>query len=201
MNNLRSKWNRKHKDKMEQLKEQTANPRLKKLSVYLNGGTALDLACGLGANSLFLASRDYQVQAKDISDVAIQHIQVQAEKYNLNVNSEVCDLTDLSKLHGNNSPFDLVVMTYYLDRSLFPIHNKLVKENGYFFMETYYQTPQRENQKVSKHFQLQPNELLTVFKDWSVLFFEENEQEGRQTIFCQKRQNVSTSRGCESDGK
>jgi tellurite methyltransferase len=183
----KTKWNRKHTQRITQLEEPSANPRLENLTAYLTGDTALDLACGLGGNSLFLARKNYQVEAIDISDVAINYIQEKKEEQNLNIYPQVCDLTDLSQHKWKHSPFDLVVITYYLDRSLFPMMKSMIKDNGYFFMETFYQTPQSENQSVSNQYKLQSKELLAEFEDWNVIFFEENEQEGRQTIFCQKR--------------
>jgi tellurite methyltransferase len=185
--NSRTKWNRKHKERLVEQKEPAPNPRLQNLSAYLTGGTALDLACGLGGNSMFLARMNYQVQAIDISDVAIHFIQEQAAQNNLNIHPQVADLTDLSESEFPNSPYHLVVITFYLDRSLFPILKNLIKADGYLFIETFYQTPQKEDQGVSNQYKLQPKELLSQFGDWNVLFFEENEQEGRQTIFCQKQ--------------
>ena len=185
--NTRSKWNAKHKERLYDLIEPAPNPRLKNLSAFLNGGTALDLACGLGGNSLFLARRNFQVQAVDISDVAINYIQEHSTNDKLNINPMVWDLTKCNELNWQNNSFDSVVITYYLDRKLFPILKSIIKENGYFFMETYYQSPQSVNQGVSNQYKLQPKELLAEFREWKVLSFEENEQEGRQAIFCQKR--------------
>lgn len=184
--NTRDKWNSKYMERIDQLAEPSPNPRLINLSAYLNGGSALDLACGLGANSLYLARMNYQVQAMDISDVAINYIQEQSSKHHLNIQSSVSDLTDLRKLEELNGSFDLVVISYYLDQSLFPIMKRLLKENGYFFMETFYQTPFNENQGVSSQYKLLSKELLGEFGDWNILYFEEHEEEGRQTIFCQK---------------
>ncbi|MEH7355636.1 class I SAM-dependent methyltransferase [Neobacillus drentensis] len=185
--NTKSKWNTKHKDRLSDLIEPAPNPRLKDLSAYLNGGTALDLACGLGGNSLFLARLNFQVEAVDISDVAISYIQERAINDKLTIHPIVCDLTIWNELNWQNNSFDSVVITYYLDRTLFPLVKSIIKENGYFFMETYYQSPQNVNQGVSNQYKLQPKELLVEFGDWKVLMFEENKQEGRQTIFCQKR--------------
>jgi tellurite methyltransferase len=179
----RTKWNHKHKERLQQLTEPEPNARLESLSDYLTGGTALDLACGVGGNSLFLARNNYKVQAIDISEVAIDYIEIQAVKHNLSIQTQVSDLTNFNL---NKKSFDLVVITYYLDRSLFPIVKKHIKEGGYFFMETFYQSPQTENQGVSTQYKLKPKELLSEFGDWKVLFFEDNEQEGWQTIFCQK---------------
>lgn len=180
------KWNLKHTERLYKLNEPAPNSRLMNLSSHFNGGTALELACGLGGNSLFLARMNYQVRAVDISDVAINYIQDQALNDKLNIHPIVWDLTKWNDMNWQNHSFDLVVITYYLDRTLFPIVKSIIKKNGYFFMETYYMSPQTENQGVSNHYKLQPKELLTEFEDWAILFFEENEAEGRQTIFCRK---------------
>jgi tellurite methyltransferase len=186
--NTKDKWNLKHMDRLTQLKEPQPNPRLKKLASYFKeGGTALDIACGLGGNSLFLAGMNNQVEAIDISDVAINYVQEQAARENLSVQPRVTDLTDLDTLNWPNNPFDFIVMSYYLDRSLFPIVKNVLKDGGYFFMETYYQSTYTEEQGVSDQYKLKSNELLAEFGDWKVLYFEENEQEGWQSIFCQKR--------------
>ncbi|MEH7299428.1 class I SAM-dependent methyltransferase [Neobacillus drentensis] len=185
--NSRMKWNSKHKERLDQQRLPEPNPRIKNLSAYLTGGRALDLACGLGGNSIFLAQLNYEVEAIDISDVAIHYIQEQVSRDNLTIHPKVYDLTELNNQHWRNQSFDLVVITYFLDRSLFPFVKNLVKEEGYFFMETFYQSPQNENQGVSNQYKLQPKELLTEFSDWKVHFFEEVDNESRQTIFCKKQ--------------
>ncbi|MBO0962790.1 class I SAM-dependent methyltransferase [Neobacillus sp. MM2021_6] len=185
--NSKTKWNRKYHERINVLKEPVPNPRLRNLSSYLMGGQALDLACGLGGNSLFLAEMKYEVKAIDISEVAITYIKTLATNNKLNIHPSVSDLTSGDKYHWGDTIFDLVIITYYLDRSLFPIVKTIIKELGYFFMETFYQSPQNDNQGVSNQYKLHSQELLTEFGDWTILFFEENKQEGRQTIFCQKR--------------
>jgi tellurite methyltransferase len=182
--NDQTKWNKKYYERLNNLEVPEPNPRLKHLVSYLSGGMALDLACGLGANSMFLANLNYQVEAVDISEVAITYLQQQAANQNLNINAMVTDLTN--EMNWKNDEFDLVVISYYLDRSLFPLVKELVKDNGYFFMETFYQSPRSEGKGVSNRFKLLPKELLREYADWTVLFFEEDEQDGRQTIFCQK---------------
>ncbi|WHY84080.1 methyltransferase domain-containing protein [Neobacillus novalis] len=184
--NLRIKWNNKYKERINQREEPVPNVRLKNLSSYLTGGPALDLACGLGGNSLFLARLNFQVQAIDISDVAINYLQELAAKKKLAIYAQLSDLTEITSLNLPKNSFNLVVITNYLDRSLFPLVKSIIKEDGYFFMETFYMSPKHENQGVSNQYKLQPGELLAEFGDWKILFYEENEQEGRQTIFCQK---------------
>ena len=182
----KNKWNLKHKERLNHDGELTPNIRLKNMSDYLKGGSVLDIACGLGANSIFLAQLNYRVQALDISDVAITNLKQRSALMHLNINPFVCDLTKLESFHVQENSFDLVIMTYYLDRSIFSYVKSIVKKNGYFFMETYYSTSQNENQGISEKYKLQSNELLKEFGEWKVLYYEENEQEGRQTVFCQK---------------
>lgn len=183
----KSKWNGKHKDRLNSLEQSAPNARLQKLLPYLTGGSALDFACGLGANSLFLAKIGYEVQALDISSVAIQHIKDEAEKQELPVHACVGDLTDWSNLNLKESSFDLVVITYYLDRLTYPLVKPIIKEDGYLFMETFYLSPRNETQGVSDKYKLRSSELLSVFGDWQVHYYEENVQEGRQTIFVRNR--------------
>ncbi|MCM3728843.1 methyltransferase domain-containing protein [Neobacillus cucumis] len=183
---FQSKWNNKHRERMKQLTEPASNPRLMRLASYLNGGNALDFACGLGGNSLFLSRKGYNVQAIDISDVAIDYIKDLALKNNLSIDARMADLTSLDQHSWDNQSFDMIVVTYYLDRRVFPLIKKILKAGGYFFMETYYQAPTTAKQGVSDQYKLKPKELLNEFGDWQVLYYEENEHERRQTIFCRK---------------
>jgi tellurite methyltransferase len=185
-----NKWNRKYKERLDSFDVPEANARLKNLSQYLNGGTALDIACGLGANSVFLAEIGYHVEALDLSDVAINYVNELSKLHQLSVSPCLCDLTDWRNLNVNDNSVDLVVITYYLDRSIFPFVKASIRENGYFFMETFYLSPQTEQQNVSDQYKLRPKELLTEFGDWQVLYYEENEKEGRQTIFARKTKSL-----------
>ncbi|MFS0639237.1 class I SAM-dependent methyltransferase [Mesobacillus foraminis] len=188
----KTKWNKKYNERLIHLETPVPNTRLIQLSSCLGGGTALDLACGLGGNSLFLAQLHYSVRAMDISDVAVKYLQGTAEKEGLAVSAVTADLENISSLSFESNSFDLVVITYYLNRPLLSLVKSLLKEEGYFFMETYYHSPKNGNQKISSRYKLESNELLAQFKEWKVLYFEENEEEGRQTIFCQKTGEVRT---------
>ncbi|WP_142752169.1 class I SAM-dependent methyltransferase [Neobacillus piezotolerans] len=181
---MKEKWNKKHQERLAEMEEPLPNERLVRLSSYLNGEKALDLACGLGGNSLFLAERGYEVDAADISETAIHFLREHAQKRELEVHASAMDLADLENLPYKIGAYDLILIAYYLDRSLFPYVKGLLKDGGYFFMETYYDSPKEG--KVSKQFLLKPNELLEEFREWTILFFEENEQEGRQIVFCRK---------------
>lgn len=183
----KSKWDRKHTDRLHHNKQSTPNIRLKYLTPYLTGGSAVDFACGLGENSLFLAKLNFNVQAFDISSIAVNYLTEQVKKHNLPVQALVADLTQWKELDLLESSIDLVVITYYLDRQIFPFIKSMIKENGYFFMETFYLSRDNMQNNVSDQYKLHPNELLKEFASWHILYYEEHEQEGRQTIFARKK--------------
>jgi tellurite methyltransferase len=182
------KWNRKYLEKISEAKEKEANKRLKKFAPILDdGGAAIDIACGLGVNSFFLASIGYKVTALDLSDIAIKFVEEQANKRKLDIQAYTADLTDTSNFSFQSESYDLAIITYYLDRSIFPVVKEMVKIDGYVFIETYYQTGTGSRQTISDKYKLLSNELLKEFRGWRILFYEECKEEGRQTIFCQKQ--------------
>ncbi|MBT2638020.1 MULTISPECIES: methyltransferase domain-containing protein [unclassified Bacillus (in: firmicutes)] len=162
------------------------NRRLLRMAAYLKGGTAIDFASGLGGNSIYLSELGYDMTAVDISDVAINYVQAEAARRGLNITAKVTDLTK-ERSFLKDHKHDLAVMTYYLDRSVFPLLKQVIKDNGYLFFETFYKHKTANNGHISSQYKLESNELLKELGDWKILFFEEDEQEGRQTIFCQKK--------------
>ncbi|OIJ19255.1 hypothetical protein BKP45_13940 [Anaerobacillus alkalidiazotrophicus] len=191
---LRTKWNDKYKDRIKKFidNKNKPNERLENLSTYFTGGKGLDLACGLGANSLFLAQLGYNIQALDISEVATQYVRDQAREKQLDIVATAIDLTNLSNLNFKKNLFDLVIITYYLDRDIFPYVKSIIKDNGYFFMETFYLSEETKKVGISNKYKLHSNELLSTFTDWQVLYYEENEKEGRQTILV-KNKSISNA--------
>lgn len=180
----KEKWNRKHTDKQSNADLLKPNERLRKLIRGGEGGPAIDLACGLGANSFLMAEKEYQVTAVDFSEVAINFVKEEGKRRGYDVNALTADLKDFSLLSQSLQTYDLVIMTYYLDRSLFPVIERLVKPGGCFFMETFFKT--ENGSQISEKYTLTSNELLTRFKNWRILYFEECEQQGIQTMYCQR---------------
>jgi SAM-dependent methyltransferase len=75
-----------------------------------NIGKSLDLGCGRGRNTLYLASLGYEVVAVDISKIAILQLIEHGKVLGLNIECETCSLLDFEF----GEQFDLIVFSYVL---------------------------------------------------------------------------------------
>ena len=133
-------------------------------------GNALDLACGLGGNSLYLSSLGLNTQAWDISSIALSHLKRFAEHRHLPITTIV---RDIEKKPPMKNSFDLIVVSYFLYR---PICNAIfdaLKPGGVLFYQTYIQDKKSNKGPKSEDFLLQRNELLTLFPKLSILAYQE----------------------------
>lgn len=143
----------------------------------LKPGTALDLACGTGRNTLWLAEACWRVTAVDASAAAIEALRHQAEQQHLAVRAEVADL------HGGfeieEAAWDLVVIAYYLQRDLFEPAKRGVKPGGSLIAIVHITQPGEEPTES----RLRPGELRGYFAGWEV----SHEYEGQPNDSAHKR--------------
>jgi SAM-dependent methyltransferase len=95
---------------------------------FPNAGAALDLACGLGRHTLWLASRNWRVSGVDLSEIAIEKLSRTAVEREVTLDLFV---GDASEYKFEPARFDLVVLFYHLDRSLFPKLMSALKPRGF----------------------------------------------------------------------
>lgn len=122
-----------------------------------NGNQALDIACGMGRHSRYLASQGFEVDALDISSTAIESLQDLEH-----ISAKEVDF-DTYTLEENR--YDLIVCTYFLERSLFPQIKKALKEGGLFIYETYLYHPDNDKIPSNRAFLLEEGELELTFSD------------------------------------
>ncbi len=134
-------------------------------------GTALDLACGLGANAIFLAEKGLETHAWDISSVALEKLKHNAEKKNLKISTQHL-LIDSKKLVNNT--FDVIVLSHFLDRSLCNAIMDSLKADGLLFYQTYAREKVTDIGPKNPDFLLARNELLQLFSPLKVLVYREN---------------------------
>ena len=136
-------------------------------------GTALDLACGLGANALLLAEQGLTTHAWDISPVAIDKLRHIADERGLPVIGEVKDA-----LRDAIPPmrFDVVVVAHYLERALTRPLIDALKPGGLLFYQTFTATAVNNEGPERPEWRLADGELLTMFAPLRALVYRE---EGR----------------------
>ena len=125
---------------------------------------ALDIACGNGKNSIFLAEQGFAVDAVDISSVAIENLREKA----LGINAQC---KDLDEYHIEKASYDLILNANFLDRRLFPYIISGLQTGGLLVFESFAGT------KTSKYC-LGPNELLQAFSSLHIIYYAESEIPG-----------------------
>jgi len=169
------KWGEKYRCNSEnKIPQKLQNKWLEKWSIFPDSARILDLASGLGANALYMASQGKNVVAIDIAEDALFALKKNASSKKLNLDLVVADL-DLFFLPENY--FDGVICFYYLNRKLFGEIRKSLKSGGLFIMETYLET-QLNNSCVNQRHKLKQKELLFEFRDFEVLGYIEETSYG-----------------------
>jgi SAM-dependent methyltransferase len=160
------------------------NSFLKKCIRRLGQGKALDIAAGDGRNALFLAQHGWDVEAVDISEVGLKKAQTLARKKRVNIKTI---RADLDSYNIKENQYDLIANFYFLDRRLIPGIKRGLKRGGRVIFETYLldHGAQKLGAPENRKYLLKPNELLTRFSKFRILFYREgiiNEGGKKRTI-------------------
>ena len=129
-------------------------------------GKALDLACGTGRNALWLADHGWNVTAVDGAPAAIQILQSRAVAAGVMVDAQVVDLEKGEYTIGR-AAWDLIVMSYYLQRDLFEPAKHGVVPGGIVLAIVHITEPGEER----TYKRLRPGELREYFDGWEILHF------------------------------
>lgn len=136
-------------------------------------GVALDLACGLGGNGLWLAARGLEVSAWDLSAVAIAQVREASTRLGLRIEAQVRDLlTDPPP----PQTFDLICVTHFLERDLALQIASALRPGGLLFYQTFTREALSDRGPKNPAFRLAANELLQLFNGLVVRGYRE---EGR----------------------
>ncbi|MGA9883924.1 MAG: methyltransferase domain-containing protein [Candidatus Acidiferrales bacterium] len=140
------------------------SPLLVATASKLPPGKALDLACGAGRNSLWLAEHGWNVTAVDGSSAAIEVLRERAAARHLALNTRIVDL-ERHEFAIAPSAWDLIAMCYYLQRNLFEPAKNGVVPGGTLIAIVHITEPSEE---PTGH-RLRPGELTGYFRDWEIL--------------------------------
>lgn len=178
------KWDKKYNETPKLLQERPPSVKLINIIDQIKGKKALDIACGAGKNSIFLAKKGFDVDALDISDVALKSLK------NKNYKNIHTKQIDLEGFIPQKNTYDLIVKTNYLDREIIPHLSQALKKEGVLFIETYMDHPENTKPNTTPGFLLKEGELKTFFDDsFEILEYDEFDNEAYE-LYRMKKQVI-----------
>lgn len=118
---------------------------------------ALDIACGAGRNAHYLALNDFEVDAIDISETALDRAAAARPATSLNINWRQHDLE--GGLPKELSGYHLIIMMRYVNLPLLATLESRLLENGYLLCEEHLQTQAQVFGPKSANFRVAPGDL------------------------------------------
>ncbi len=170
MNDLREKWDRIYSQDQP---DRHAPVQLLTENAFLlpPAGRALDLACGLGANAIFLAEKGLKVTALDISSTAIEKLRAFAGRRELAIEARQEALTPASL---QASAFDVIVISRFLDRSLKDAILAALKPGGLLFYQTFTRLKVHAGGPNNPAYLVDTGELLRLFSALRTVYYRDN---------------------------
>lgn len=171
---MKETWNSRYQG-VNDIRPQAASILAENHHLLPEAGHALDLACGLGGNALLLAEKGLDVEAWDISDIAIQKLAQRAEEEGLRIHAQI---KDLEMEPVPESAFDVITVSYYLDRNLFEPLLKALRPGGLVFYQTFSLPAVSCRGPSNPDYRLKKQELLEAFSPLQVVLYREESNLG-----------------------
>jgi SAM-dependent methyltransferase len=149
----KERWNRKYQNNPIPDIPVTLITRYASLA---KGRQALDIACGMGRHSKYLANLGFEVDALDISSLAIASLESEPHIHAREV--------DFDTYRLERGKYDLVVCTFFLKRELFPQIIEALKPGGILIYETFVYHPENAQAPSHREYLLEEGELENAFK-------------------------------------
>ena len=167
---LSSKWNKKYED-LENVHIVPSMVLEKNAFLLPSYGRALDLACGFGGNAIFLARSGLDVEAWDVSTIALAALKRTVASENLNVKTRQGLVTPDCFVENQ---FDVIVVSRFLDRDLTDAIVRSLRPNGLVFYQTFTRAKVSTVGPKNPEYLLEKGELLDMFNELDVIFYREN---------------------------
>ncbi len=132
----------------------------------LTGGRALDVACGVGQNAIWLAQRGFTVDAVDISPVAIERARQAAAQAGAAVSFIHADLDTWSPPAG---AYELVIGFRFLNRKLLPRLQAALRPGGWLLYQTFNLRRLTSDSDFPLEHLLDLGELARIFAGWDIV--------------------------------
>lgn len=136
-------------------------------------GRALEIACGRGANAMWLARHGLQVDAWDISPVVIEQLNASVAQQGLSVSGQA---RDVMQQPPPAASYDVIIVSHFLERGLLPLLRQALRPAGLLYYQTFTQARVSDRGPTKAEYRLVDNELLHLCDGLQILVYRE---EGR----------------------
>lgn len=135
MHKKRILWNNKFTDKKDYVFE--PNPFIKQNFHYFKENDLLDIACGYGKNSVFLAENKFKITAVDISDKAIEIFRKQIITRKLKINIVQAEINDFLNSLTNEIFHNILICRFKPDLNIINRVCDILINNGIFMLVSF----------------------------------------------------------------
>jgi len=163
----RLRWERRYADPTHKRKRGPDDLLARHVPPAAPGARALELACGLGENAIWLAQQGYTVDAFDISLTALR--QARAVMLARGVRGVRFVAADLDHFPLPDRAYDVVCVFRFLDRALFPALRARVRPGGLVVYQTLNTGHLAKHPDTRPDHMLRRGELQQYFPGWTVL--------------------------------
>jgi len=155
------------------------------LPQLLGPGRALDIAAGPGRNSLALVRRGFRVDAVDISWQGLALGRQRALAMGLTAAQIRFIVADVERPWLPQGPYDLILVSRFLHRPLFPLIKDRLRADGWLMYETFLAEAKTQPENcastsISEHYLLKPDELRMAFADFEIIDYREIAHQSRE---------------------
>ncbi|WFR58761.1 class I SAM-dependent methyltransferase [Anaerocolumna sp. AGMB13025] len=133
-------WDDKFKIRGQELM-QPEGRMVKDMAYFPKEGKILDLACGDGRNTIFLAELGYQVTAVDFSNIAVERLKQFALQKQLEINVQQKNLSE-EGAYLDLGKFDVILINHYrLESNFYPVLEGHLKQDGILWINGFCEIP------------------------------------------------------------
>ena len=129
-------------------------------------GYVLDLACGKGRHSMYLSSLGYNVLSVDIDEHKLNCFDGKLIK------KKVIDVENINNWPLEKQKFNIIIVTNFLNRTIFPLIISSIRKEGYLIYETFSEGHQKIGRPNNPKYILKPRELMQLSAKMHLITYE-----------------------------
>jgi len=150
---------------------------------HLTNTNGLDIACGAGRDSIYLARQGWKMTGVDYSQIALDKLKGLANNNKVAVNTQLLDLEkNYFQLEKSKLKYGVIIFVRYLHRPILDKIKALIDKNGYIVYQTFLEGSEKFGSPKNPRFLLKYGELAEIFSDFDILLNDvEHLDDGRPT--------------------